>query len=152
MTRKEQAVAYFKAGYNCAQAVFLTFIDYTGFDEKTALHLSAPFGGGLGRQREVCGAVSGMCMVAGVLYGYDNAEDKGAKAAHYSAVQTLCERFRQQAGGSIICRDLLGIEGKSTDSTPSDRTAAYYQKRPCAELVGVAADILDKWIAEHPVK
>lgn len=152
MTRKEQAIAYFKEGYNCAQSVFLTFCDLTGFDQKTALRLCAPFGGGLGRQREVCGAVSGMCLVAGALYGYDDANDKAAKAAHYKVVQELCAIFRERAGGSIICRDLLGTEGKSTASTPSDRTEAYYQKRPCAELVGEAADILEKWIREHPVK
>ncbi len=152
MTRKEQAMAYFKEGYNCAQAVFLAFCDITGFDQKTALRLAAPFGGGLGRQREVCGAVSGMCLVAGALYGYDDTNDKAAKAAHYKAVQELCARFRERAGGSIICRDLLGAEGKDTASTPADRTEAYYKKRPCAELVGEAADILEKWIETHPLE
>lgn len=152
MTRKEQAMAYFKEGYNCAQAVFLTFCDVTGFDEKTALRLAAPFGGGLGRQREVCGAVSGMCLVAGALYGYEDTDDKAAKATHYKVVQELCAIFRERAGGSIICRDLLGAEGKDTAHTPSDRTETYYKKRPCAELVGEAADILEKWIKEHPVK
>ena len=151
MTRKEQAIAYFKEGYNCAQAVFLTFADLTGFDNKTALRLAAPFGGGFGRQREVCGAVSGMCLVAGALYGYDDATDKNAKMAHYGTVQELCARFRAQ-NGSIICRDLLGEAGKDASSTPSDRTAAYYQKRPCAELVGMAAEILDDWIKDHPVE
>ncbi|MBQ9802183.1 MAG: C_GCAxxG_C_C family protein [Clostridia bacterium] len=151
MTRKEQAIAYFKEGHNCAQAVFLTFADLTGFDEKTALKLAAPFGGGLGRQREVCGAVSGMCLVAGALYGYDDANDKAAKAAHYKMVQELCARFRERAGGSIICRDLLGTEGKDTAATPSDRTNTYYQKRPCAELVGIAAELLDNWLTAHPL-
>jgi len=94
MSKRELAMQHFKSGCNCAQAVFLAFTDYTGFDEKTALRLSAPFGGGLGRQREVCGAVSGMCLVAGALYGYDNTEDKNAKAAHYGAVQALCALFR----------------------------------------------------------
>lgn len=150
MTRKEQAMAYFKEGYNCAQAVFLAFSDLTGFEQKTALRLAAPFGGGLGRQREVCGAVSGMCLVAGALYGYDDKSDKTAKAAHYKAVQELCAEFRARAGGSIICRDLLGAEGKDTAAIPSDRTAAYYKKRPCAELVGEAADILAAYIEANP--
>ncbi len=150
MKRKEQAIAYFKEGYNCAQSVFLTFCDLTGFDQKTALRLAAPFGGGVGRQREVCGAVSGMCLVAGALYGYENTADKAAKAAHYETIQALCAEFRERAGGSIICRDLLGGEGKDTAHTPSERTEAYYKKRPCAELVGEAADILEKWIKSHP--
>lgn len=150
MTRKEQAIAYFKNGCNCAQAVLLTFSDLTGFDKKTALRLAAPFGGGFGRQREVCGAVSGMCLVAGVLYGYDDLQDKDVKAAHYAAIQELCAEFRLRAGGSIICRELLKQEGADHAPTPSARTAAYYQKRPCAELVGEAADILDGYIKAHP--
>ena len=149
MTRKEQAIAHFKTGYNCAQAVFLTFRDLTGFDEKTALRLSAPFGGGFGRQREVCGAVSGMCMVLGMLYGYDDAKDADAKAAHYKAVQELCNAFRARTG-SIICRELLAEKGKDTSATPDARTSTYYAKRPCAELVGEAADVLDAYIAAHP--
>ena len=151
MNRKEQAMAYFKEGYNCAQSVFLTFCDLTGFDEKTALRLSAPFGGGIGRQREVCGAVSGMCLVAGALYGYDDTKDKAAKAAHYQMIQTLCEEFRSRSGGSIICRDLLGNDGRDTAPTPADRTDTYYKKRPCVELVGEAADILEGWIKTHPI-
>ncbi len=152
MKKSEQAMAYFKEGYNCAQAVFLAFCDITGFDQKTALRLAAPFGGGLARQREVCGAVSGMCLVAGALYGYDDTDNKTAKATHYEVVQELCAIFRERAGGSIICRDLLGAEGKDTTSTPSDRTEAYYKKRPCVELVGIAANILEEWIKGHPIK
>lgn len=151
MTRKEQAMAYFKEGYNCAQSVFLAFCDLTGFDQKTALRLAAPFGGGIGRQREVCGAVSGMCLVAGALYGYEDTNDKTAKAEHYQTVQELCAQFRQRAGGSIICRDLLGVDGRDTTATPADRTKAYYEKRPCVELVGEAADILDAYIKKNPI-
>ena len=149
MNRKEQAMAYFKEGYNCAQSVFLAFSDLTGFDQKTALRLTAPFGGGIGRQREVCGAVSGMCMTAGALFGYDDLDDKAAKAAHYKMIQELCAEFRKRAGGSIICRDLLGAEGRDTTAEPAERTEAYYKKRPCVELVGEAADILEGWIEAH---
>ena len=151
MNRKEQAMAYFKEGYNCAQAVFLSFKDLTGFDEKTALRLSAPFGGGLGRQREVCGAVSGMCMAAGALYGYDDLCAADAKAAHYKLVRALCDEFRARVGGSIICRELLGTEGKDNTPTPAARTEAYYKRRPCAELVGEAVDILDTYIKQNPI-
>ena len=152
MTRKEQAMAYFKEGHNCTQSVFLAFLDLTGFDRKTVLRLASPFGGGIGRQREVCGAVSGMCLVAGALYGYDDLDDKEAKAAHYKMIQALCEEFRTRAGGSIICRDLLGGEGKDTAATPAARTEAYYKKRPCAELVGEAADILEAYIKKNPIR
>ena len=150
MNRKEQAMAYFKEGYNCAQAVFLAFRDLTGFDEKTALRLAAPFGGGLARQREVCGAVSGMCMVAGVLYGCDDVSSADAKAEHYKLIRALCDEFRARAG-SIICRELLGTEGRDNAPTPSPRTETYYKKRPCAELVGEAVDILDAYIKANPI-
>lgn len=146
MTRKEQAIANFKDGYNCAQAVFLAFGDLTGIAPEAAAAMAAPFGGGFGRQREVCGAVSGMCLALGVLYGYSDPHDMAQKTAHYGAVQALCAEFRARAG-SIICRELLDSdEGKDTAHTPSARTEAYYKKRPCAELVGEAADILDAYI------
>ena len=144
MTRKEQAMEYFKEGYNCAQSVFLAFCDLTGFDKITALHISAPFGGGFGRQREVCGAVSGMCMALGVLYGYDDATDTCAKAAHYKAVQDICAEFRHRVG-SIICRELLNLSKQGVfDPVSEKRTAEYYQKRPCIELVGLAAKLAEE--------
>lgn len=151
MTKREQAIAYFKEGYNCAQAVFLTFCNETGTDKKQAARISAPFGGGFGRQREVCGAVSGMCMVLGVLYGCDNPADSGAKLAHYAAVQEVCQQFRERCGGSIICRELIANDGKDTSPKPSARTDEYYKKRPCAEIVGEAADIMENWLREHPI-
>ena len=134
---------------NCAQAVLLAFQDVTGLDPKLAAKLSSPFGGGMGRQREVCGAVSGMLMVAGILYGYDEpGENDCAKKAHYALVQELCARFRQEAG-SIICRELL--DNPPSDPNPSPRTAEYYASRPCARMVMLAARILDEYIAEHPI-
>ncbi len=146
MTRREKAIELFKEGYNCSQAVFLAFEDLIGFDKKLAAQMAAPFGGGFGRQREVCGAVSGMCLVFGVLYGYDE------KAKTYACVQELCRAFRERCGGSIICRELLGeSEGKDAAPTPSARTEAYYKKRPCAEIVGEAASIVEEWIAAHPI-
>ena len=151
MTKREQAIAYFKEGYNCAQAVFMTFCAQTGIDPKQAARMAAPFGGGFGRQREVCGAVSGMCMVLGVLYGCDDPADGAAKLAHYAAVQEICGIFRERCGGSIICRELLVEDGKDTAPAPAARTAAYYKQRPCAEIVGEAADIMENWLREHPI-
>lgn len=141
----DQAAALFHEGYNCAQAVLAAFCDDTGLDFETALKISSSFGGGMGRLREVCGAVSGMLMAAGMIYGYDSPTDKAAKTAHYRRVQELAERFRAQ-NGSIVCRELLGLSQKPDSPVPEDRTEGYYKKRPCAELVRQAAEILDDYM------
>lgn len=148
--RKEKAMALFEEGYNCAQAVFLAFEDLHGIDRKTAAALSSSFGGGMGRLREVCGSVSGMFMTAGVLYGYDDPKDREAKAEHYARIQELAGLFEQQ-NGSIVCRELLGLSVKRESPVPQERTKEYYKKRPCRELVGCAAEILERYIEEHPV-
>ena len=149
MNHEIQAADLFLSGSNCAQAVLLAFGDVTGLDPKLAATVSSSFGGGMGRLREVCGAVSGMLMVAGILYGYDDpGENDAAKKAHYQLVQELCGRFREEAG-SIICREIL--DNPPSDPNPSPRTAEYYKVRPCARMVMLAARILDAYIAEHPV-
>ena len=148
MTRSERAIALFEGGCNCAQAVFAAFCDLCGMEERTALRLSSSFGGGLGRQREVCGAVSGMCMVLGALYGYDDVNDPLLKKEHYARVQALCQRFRTLYG-SIVCRELLGAKLAQTAPDPSPRTPEYYRTRPCARFVGAAAALLEEYIAEH---
>ncbi len=145
MNHEEKARELFKQGYNCSQAVLLAFCDVTGLDEKTALTLSSSFGGGMGRMREVCGAVSGMFMVAGLLYGYSEPNDQAGKTAHYKRIQELAEEFRKE-NGSIICRELLGLSGGADSHVPELRTDAYYKKRPCAELVAMAARIMDSYI------
>lgn len=148
MTRTERAVALFENGYNCAQAVFVAHADLVGLDESAALRLSSSFGGGLGRQREVCGAVSGMCMVAGALFGYDDVNDINVKAKHYALVQEMCGKFRE-AYGSIICRELLDAKTATTSPVPSARTAEYYATRPCARFVAACCDILATYIDEN---
>ena len=148
MDHRYLAADLFLNGSNCAQAVLLAFEDVTGLDSRTAATLSSSFGGGMGRLREVCGAVSGMLMVAGLLYGYeDPGEQDAVKKEHYTLVQELCAMFRDEAG-SIICREIL--ENPPSDPNPSPRTEAYYKTRPCARLVMLAARILDDYIAEHP--
>ena len=143
MTRKEKAMAYFRQGYNCAQAVVLAFADLTDMDEATLSRMSCSFGGGMGRLREVCGTVTGMFLVTGLLRGYDGAETGEVKAAHYARIQALAREFEKQ-NGSIICRELLELRQKHRDDpTPEARTEAYYAGRPCAELVGIAAEILE---------
>lgn len=141
----KKAMDLFKEGFNCSQSVFLAFQDLHEIDPKTALKLSSSFGGGMGRLREVCGAVSGMFMVAGVLYGYDDPKDYETKKVHYERIQQLAKEFEAE-NGSIVCRQLLGLgEGKDTP-VPERRSDEYYKKRPCAELVGMAAAILEQYI------
>lgn len=136
----------FSKGYNCSQSVFAAFCDETGLDIDTALKISSSFGGGMGRLREVCGAVSGMFMVVGMKYGYTDPFDKKAKTEHYKLVQDLAKQFEKE-NGSIVCRELLGLSVKADIPVPEDRTESYYKKRPCAELVENAARILDEYIS-----
>lgn len=146
----KKAMELFKEGYNCSQSVFLAFEDQYDIDRKTALKLSSSFGGGMGRLREVCGAVSGMFMVAGLLYGYDDAKDYEGKTKHYERIQLLAKEFEKR-NGSIVCRQLLGLGDGKDSHIPEKRTDAYYQKRPCAELVGMAAAIMEQYIEENPL-
>ena len=145
--RGDKAKAYFTQGYNCAQAVVLAFADLTDMDEATLSRMSCSFGGGMGRLREVCGTVTGMFLVTGLLRGYDGAETGEVKAAHYARIQALAKEFEKQ-NGSIVCRELLALRQKHRDDpTPEARTEAYYAGRPCAELVGNAAEILENYLA-----
>ena len=149
MDHSMQAAELFLGGCNCAQAVFLAFSDLTGIDRKLAAKLASPFGGGIGRMREVCGAVSGMFMVLGTLYGYDETTDDTRKKQLYHEVQALAARFREECG-SIICREIL--KNPPSDPNPTPRTAEFYAQRPCARMVMVAADLLEKFISEHPIE
>ena len=146
--KAERARTLFLRRANCAQAVLNSFCDELPLDEETLLALSAPFGGGIGRMREVCGAVSGMMMAVGLLYGDGTVESKEKKAQLYALVQELAGEFRDE-NGSIICRELLGRAGVEAP-VPEARTAAYYAQRPCARFVGSAAAILERHMAAHP--
>ena len=146
MNHGEYAAELFCSGYNCAQAVAVAFCDVTGMDADQAARLSCAFGGGIGRLREVCGAVSGMMLVLDSLYGYAEPGNDALKMAHYKIVQSLANSFREQAG-SIVCREILC--NPPSDPAPTPRTAEFYRTRPCARLVALAADILDQYIAER---
>ena len=150
MTHAEQAQALFMQGYNCAQAVFAAFCDETGLTQQQALKLASGFGGGVGGMREVCGAVSGLTLTLSAIYGYDAPDDRAAKLALYHGVQEAAERYRAE-NGSIICRELLGLSQDVKNVDPAPRTQEYYKKRPCPELVAMAAQIADDYIAAHPV-
>ena len=144
MTKREKAQSLFMNGYNCAQAVFGAFCDETGLDEETALRLSSAFGGGMGRMREVCGAVSGMFMALGMLEGYSEAGDDKIKMELYQKVQNLAQSFRDE-NGSIICREMMALPDIPSDPTPEKRTPEYYgHRKSCIKAVGDAAEILEK--------
>ena len=147
MTRREAAMANFMKGYNCSQAVMLAFADLLPIDESTLLKMASSFGGGMGRLREVCGSVSGIFMVAGLLYGYDGPETGEVKAEHYARIQERAKRFEEKHG-TIICREMLGLTVRHDTPVPEARTKEYYKKRPCAEIIGDAAEILEQFIQE----
>lgn len=141
----QKAMELFKEGYNCSQSVFLAFADKYDMNRSMALKLSSSFGGGMGRLREVCGAVTGMFMVAGVLYGYDSPADHKQKSSHYERIQALAHEFMEE-NGSIVCRELLGLTKKEDSFVPEKRTNEYYKKRPCVQMVGMAAAIMENYI------
>lgn len=147
--RVEKAKRLFKEeGYNCCQAVVLAYNDLFNIDDKLAASLASGFGGGMGRMREVCGSVSGMVMLAGLIYPADNPSDKNGRTRNYALVQEAAEEFRM-INGSIVCKELLGLVPMGSSESapkespePSDRTNEYYKKRPCEELVGISARII----------
>ena len=143
-----KAAELFMEGYNCAQSVAVAFCDVTGLDPEFTARMISSFGGGMGRMREVCGAVSGMLMVAGLLYGYEVPGDDTIKGEHYARVQELAGKFRT-INGSVICRELL--DNPPSDPNPSPRTAQYYAQRPCVRMVMTAADLLDEFIENNPI-
>ena len=154
--RVEKAKKLFKeGGYNCCQAVVLAYNDVFGIDDRTAAAISSGFGGGMGRMREVCGAVSGMTMLAGMIKPATDPSVKEWRTANYALVQDMAGAFRD-INGSIICKELLGLVpmGSSLQTPrespePSDRTPEYYKKRPCEELVGIAAGIFGEKILRY---
>lgn len=144
----EEARALFMQGYNCSQSVAAAFCEETGISRDTMLKISVGLGGGMGRLREVCGAFSGMVLVLGLLYGDTT---PASKQAVYPIVQQLAAECKAQ-NGSIVCKELLGLAKPEGSPVPEARTAEYYKKRPCAELVVQAADLLAEYIASNPPK
>lgn len=148
--RVARAINYFKSGYNCAQAVVMTFDDVMDLTPEQLAKLIAPFGGGMGRMREVCGTVSGMAFVAGAISPSADPQNLDERKANYALVQQFAEEFRKE-NGDIVCRRLLGLEPmveKAETAMPSERTAEYYRKRPCAEYVGCAARIVAEYLQQ----
>ena len=139
----EKAANNFREVYNCAQSVLLAFANQVGLKEDEALKLASSFGGGMGRLREVCGAVSAMFMIAGILKGYTEPNNDIVKANHYKLIQDLAAEFKLKHG-TIICRELLGLDGTEFSPIPSARTDEYYKERPCEEFIKCAAEIVEE--------
>ena len=153
--RVEKAKRLFKeGGYNCCQAVVLAYNDVFGIDDQTAAAMSSGFGGGMGRMREVCGSVSGMVMLAGLIRPATDPTVKDWRTANYALVQEMAGEFKG-INGSIVCKELLGLVPMGSNEMapkespePSDRTPEYYKKRPCEELVGISARIVGEKILQ----
>lgn len=151
MKKGQRAEQLFLEGYNCAQSVLMAFSEEVGMEEKTLARLASSFGGGMGRMREVCGAVSGMFMVAGLLYGYDEptpeendlAQEK--KTACYEMVQKLAEEFKEKHE-TILCREILDRVQENESHVPEIRSQTYYENRPCQYCVKHAAEIMENYM------
>lgn len=143
---------FFK-GYTCAQAVFCAFCPEMGIDEQTGLLLTSSFGGGMGKLRLVCGALTGAFMVLGVLYGDYRPGDNDGKAAHYERVREIGKEFEKR-NTSMICAEILAASSVETrmGKAPEERTDAYYHKRKgCIDSIVSAAEIVEQYIATHPI-
>ena len=146
----DAAYAWFLKGYNCSQSVVAAFAPQLGLTEEMALRLSAGFGAGIGRMREVCGAFCGVVTVLSMVYA--DPTDPKDKSRMYALVQQAAEQYRSRNGGSIICRELLAKAGAvpAGGTAAEERTAEYYKKRPCPELCRLCADLCAEFIAAHP--
>lgn len=145
MNRSDRAEELFRQGYNCGQSVFAAFADVLGMTVEEAAKIASPFGAGFGKLREVCGAVSGMTLVAGYLKGYSDPADYESKKEVYALIRKMCAEFEDRQG-SIICRELLGLKKGEDTAEPAVRTEEYYRSRPCIGACRTAADIIEKEI------
>lgn len=144
--RVKRAVELFKEGFNCSQSVCAAFAEQYGYTQEQALRMSASFGGGIGRMRMTCGAACGMFLLAGLHTGCTDGADRSGKEANYKLVQQLADEFVRR-NGSLICAELLGLlSHRNTDTQPEKRTAEYYKKRPCVQMVEEAARIWAEYL------
>ena len=148
-SRQQAATNYFLQGFNCCQSVLLAFSDILNADPETLKTIASGFGGGMGRLRDVCGAFSGMVMMAGSISPAADPSVKEDRTKNYALVQQFAEKFKELNGGSIVCRELLGLAKNAAKESPvpSDRTADYYKKRPCPIIIGNAAKIIAEYLA-----
>lgn len=145
MSRADQVEELFRKGYNCSQSVFAAFADIIGMTVEEAAQIASPFGAGFGKMREVCGAASGMTLLAGYLRGYSAPDAAQEKKELYALIQKMCAEFRDKEG-SLICRELLNLKPGEDLAEPAARTEEYYRSRPCVQACRVAADIAEKYL------
>lgn len=146
MDRVTRAKELFTSGYNCAQAVVGAYSDLFGMKPEEAMRAAEAFGGGMGRMRLTCGAVSGMFMLVSLKYSKAEAKDTQTRTKIYETVRRMAEEFKQR-NGTIICGELLGINGQAEKSArPDERTEQYYKKRPCIGCVEDCAEITEKFL------
>lgn len=149
MDRVQKAIDLFKSGCNCSQAVICAYSDLFGMDGETAMRVSEGFGGGMGRMRLTCGAVSGMFMLVGLKYSKGIPKDLETRTKIYDTVQQMAKAFEEK-NGSIVCGDLLGInKPKDTGATPTERNGEFYKKRPCVGCVEDCARLVEKYLIEN---
>lgn len=148
MSYKEKAVKLFESGYNCSQSIVLAFQDILPLDEKTLKALSSSFGGGISRLREVCGCVSGMAIIFGLLYGDYNVNQVEEKGKHYELIQKFALKFKEEMK-FYRCYELLKLEEKPSNPKLCQRDKNYYQTRPCGKLISYMAELIEKEICQH---
>lgn len=141
----ERAVELFKEGNNCSQAVFAAFAPEFGLSEEMALHIAVGLGGGVGRMREVCGTITGSAMVVGLKYPEYTTPEV------YKIVREIAEEFKK-TNPSIVCKELLGLSKPEQSHIPEERTAEYYKKRPCVQIVEDAALAVEKVLFNEETK
>ena len=146
MDRVQKAIELFQSGYNCSQSVIGAFCDEFGMDFDTAMKVSEGFGGGMGRMRLTCGAVSGMFMLVGLKYSKAQGGDTETRTKIYETVQKMANEF-EKTNGSIVCGDLLGMNRpKDNGAVPTPRTEGFYKKRPCIGCVEDCASLVEKYL------
>ena len=148
MDKAKKAVELFESGYNCSQAIVLAFEDYLNVDRKTLQSLSSSFGGGISRLREVCGCVSGMAIIMGIIHGDYDVNDNDQKAKHYELIQKLALKFKEKTN-SINCAELLNKVKEVDNPTPEIRSKEYYEKRPCSKYIKIMAEIIESELSNH---
>jgi C_GCAxxG_C_C family probable redox protein len=141
MTKSEKALSLFREGFSCSQAVFATFAEGLGLPRDPALKVSQPFGGGIAKSGDWCGAVTGALLVIGLKLGRTRARDTAAKDRTYDIVQEFVRRFQAKHGG-VRCRDLLGCDIATPEGEKMIEEKKLHETR-CKPLVRDAVEILE---------
>ena len=145
VSRADETERLFREGYCCSSAVFAAFADVIGMTTDQAAKLACPFGAGFGGLREVCGAVTGMTMLAGYLLDCPEPNNQACKKALYGKIKPMCHAF-EETEGSLICRELLGLKKGEELQEPAVRTEEYYRSRPCVRACRRAAQIAEQYL------